>query len=107
MVRFFGPRMFTNLLSGLTASLPEPDYYGALRGLPRSFGNEAGQYAVQGKVPTLSKDGYAIATFAGGCFWGTRIRVRMTDRGVLTRVSRARRGCVVQGPSCTTSGSQG
>lgn len=30
---------------------------------------EAAGYALEGKVPAVSKDGYSIATFAGGCFW--------------------------------------
>jgi hypothetical protein len=30
---------------------------------------EAAELALQGKVAATSKDGYSIATFAGGCFW--------------------------------------
>ena len=64
-------RMIGNLLSGLTQPLPDPIDYSELRGMPKSFGREAGEYAVKGEVPTKSKDNWAIATFGGGCFWGT------------------------------------
>lgn len=30
---------------------------------------EAAEYALAGEVKSTSKDGYAIGTFAGGCFW--------------------------------------
>lgn len=30
---------------------------------------EAADYALKGEVKATSKDGYAIGTFAGGCFW--------------------------------------
>ena len=47
--------------------------YGQLRGLPDSFAKEAGERALQGKVEARSKDGWSVATFAGGCFWGTEL----------------------------------
>ena len=48
--------------------------YEKLRGLPRSFAHEAGQNALAGTVPERSKDdGFEVATFAGGCFWGTEL----------------------------------
>lgn len=34
---------------------------------------EAADYALKGTVPDKSKDGYAIGTFAGGCFWGLEL----------------------------------
>ena len=61
-------QMIGNLLSGLAAPLPDPIDYSKLRGLPKSFGKEAGEYAVKGEVPAKSKDGWCIATFGGGCF---------------------------------------
>ena len=47
--------------------------YGGLEGLEvASCAREAGERALAGEVPTRSKDGnYEVATFAGGCFWGT------------------------------------
>ena len=39
-----------------------------------SFAREAGEWALAEEVPTRSKDGrYEVATFAGGCFWGTEL----------------------------------
>jgi peptide-methionine (S)-S-oxide reductase len=75
-----------SLLRGITASLPDPIDYGALRGLPRSFGQEAGEYALQGVVPEKSKDGWCIATFAGGCFWGTELHFQRVPGVVSTCV---------------------
>jgi hypothetical protein len=37
-----------------------------------SLAREAGEWALAGTVPTQSEDGYELATFAGGCFWGVR-----------------------------------
>ena len=47
--------------------------YAALGAMPRSFGREAGEWALDGEVPERSKDGHDVATFAGGCFWGTEL----------------------------------
>ena len=50
------------------------DYYSTLEGKAvSSFAREAGEYALRGEVPTMSADGYEVATFAGGCFWGTEL----------------------------------
>lgn len=35
--------------------------------------NEMGEAAKAGEVPSVSKQGYSIATFAGGCFWGLEL----------------------------------
>ena len=40
--------------------------YDSLTGLPSSFAKEAGEHACAGEVPLKSKDGWEIATFAGG-----------------------------------------
>ena len=47
--------------------------YEKLAGLPASLGAEAAGYALAGEVPSKAKDGSAIATFAGGCFWGLEL----------------------------------
>ena len=66
-------RPLRNLLSGIFAQVPDPIDYAELRGLPKSFGAESGEWALKGEVPTKSKDGWCVATFAGGCFWGTEL----------------------------------
>ena len=73
-----------NLLSGIFASMPDPIDYTSLRGLPKSFGFEAGEAALKGEVPEKSKDGYSIATFAGGCFWGTELHYQRLDGVIAT-----------------------
>jgi len=48
--------------------------YAALEGLPSSYAKEAGERVLAGEIAALSKDGrYEVATFAGGCFWGTEL----------------------------------
>lgn len=79
-------RMIGNLLSGLTQPLPDPIDYSELRGLPKSFGREAGEYAVKGEVPSKSKDGWAVATFGGGCFWGTELHFQRCPGVIATCV---------------------
>ena len=66
----------------------EPDAgvdYAALRGRP-SFAREAGEYALAGETPAKSKDGYEIATFAGGCFWGTELHFQRMPGVIATCV---------------------
>ena len=79
-------RPLRNLMSGISLSMVEPIDYSELRGLPKSFGFEAGENALQGDVPELSKDGFRIATFAGGCFWGTELHFQRVPGVVATRV---------------------
>ena len=47
--------------------------YDELAGLPESFAREAGEYALAGVPKVRSRDGYDIATIAGGCFWGIEL----------------------------------
>ena len=57
--------------------------YGALRGRP-SLAKEAGAWALAGVVPEKTDDGYEVATFAGGCFWGTELHFQRHE-GVVRR----------------------
>mmetsp|Transcript_61509 Transcript_61509/g.139244 ORF Transcript_61509/g.139244 Transcript_61509/m.139244 type:complete len:271 (+) Transcript_61509:31-843(+) len=47
--------------------------YARLAGLPVSFGKEAAENALSGKIPSTSTDGMHIVTVAGGCFWGLEL----------------------------------
>ena len=68
-----GLKQARSLLSRVSAQERDPAVeYDALPARP-SFAREAGEFALAGTVPTKTKDGYAIATFAGGCFWGTEL----------------------------------
>ena len=60
--------------------------YGGLEGLEvASCAREAGERALAGEVPTRSKDGnYEVATFAGGCFWGTELHFQRIPGVVAT-----------------------
>jgi len=61
-----GTKMLGNLFS--SAFQKREINYEALAGLPASFGREAAEYALKGEVPVKSKDGWEVATFAGGKF---------------------------------------
>jgi len=79
-------RMIGNLLSGLAAPIPDPIDYSTLRGLPKSLGREAGGYAEKALVPEKSVDGWTIATFGGGCFWGTELHFQRVPGVIATCV---------------------
>ena len=70
------------------AGVGKTDYYDELEGSEvRSFALEAGEYAQRGEVPSRSKDGrYEVATFAGGCFWGTELHFQRVPGVVSTCV---------------------
>lgn len=78
--REIGPRrrpvmMLFNLFGGAGMELgagPRVPYE-KLAGLPASLGAEAAEYALKGTVPSKTKDGNSVATFAGGCFWGLEL----------------------------------
>lgn len=62
--------------------------YDSLDGLEaKSYGYEAGEAVLEGTVPALSKDGrYEVATFAGGCFWGTELHYQRIPGVIATCV---------------------
>jgi len=65
----------------------DADDYGDLRGLPTSLGRDAAEWAVAGIRPTRSNDGrYMVATFAGGCFWGTELHYQRLPGVIATAV---------------------
>ena len=47
---------------------------------------EMGEAALAGEVPSVSKKGYSIATFAGGCFWGLELAYQRVPGVVDTAV---------------------
>jgi len=81
-------KMIGNFFSKMQSNLKrlqEVDY-ASLEGLPKSFGLEAGEWALKGEVPVRSKDGLDVATFAGGCFWGTELHFQRLPGVVATCV---------------------
>lgn len=66
------------------------DHYATLGsrgfGSIRSFGKEAAGFGLNGKVPTKSRDGFEVATLAGGCFWGTELHLQRVSGVVATCV---------------------
>merc|ERR1719379_2605376 len=99
--------MIGNLLSGITSGIPDPIDYSKLGGLPRSFGREAGEYALRREVPERSADGWAIATFAGGCFWGTELHFQRVPGVVATCVGYTQGGTEAPSYEQVCSGSTG
>lgn len=79
------PRM--GLLDGLFR-MPEREgcNYQNLIGRPNSWGKQASLNALAGVIPTVSDDGYAVATFAGGCFWGIELAFQRVPGVVCTSV---------------------
>jgi hypothetical protein len=68
------------------AGIGKTDYYSELEGIEvNSFAREAGELALRGEVPTRTMDGrYEVATFAGGCFWGTELHFQRIPGVVAT-----------------------
>tara|TARA_B110001452_G_scaffold252079_1_gene241684 strand:- start:424 stop:1392 length:969 start_codon:yes stop_codon:yes gene_type:complete len=87
------------------AGVGKTDYYAELEGADvGSFAFEAGEFALRGEVPTLVRVGDArpgryheVATFAGGCFWGTELHFQRVPGVVATCVGYTQGG--VERPS--------
>jgi len=57
----------------------------------KSWANQAGKFALEGKTPNEFVDPesgnvYSVATFAGGCFWGTELRYQRQEGVIATAV---------------------
>ena len=79
--------MSMNFLSGLFPTPPKREVnYEGLAGLPFSFAKEAASYALKGEIPKKSKDGYDVATFAAGCFWGIELAFQRVPGTIATSV---------------------
>jgi len=82
---------FPNLKMGLM------DFLGGVAGGARdysdlkkgSFQEEAATYAKAREVKAVSKDGYSIATFGGGCFWGVELAYARVPGVIATTVGYA------------------
>ena len=70
--------------------LGKTDYYASLEGFELgSLSLQAGEWAVAGIVPTthtVSDATYDVATFAGGCFWGTELHFQRMPGVIATCV---------------------
>lgn len=51
-----------------------------------TFPAETAEYALANEVKSISKDGHAIATFGGGCFWGVELMFQRVPGVVGTAV---------------------
>jgi len=81
--------MIGNFFQNLQKSLQELSRidYDGLAGLPSSLGRDAGAWALEGEVPVSSNDGkYLVASFAGGCFWGTELHFQRLPGVIATCV---------------------
>eukprot|EP00316_Scyphosphaera_apsteinii_P001707 CAMPEP_0119318110 /NCGR_PEP_ID=MMETSP1333-20130426/45451_1 /TAXON_ID=418940 /ORGANISM="Scyphosphaera apsteinii, Strain RCC1455" /LENGTH=293 /DNA_ID=CAMNT_0007324225 /DNA_START=139 /DNA_END=1020 /DNA_ORIENTATION=+ len=63
-----------NLATSFGLGVKRIDYAGLDGFDVDSLARQSGEWALAGEVPMRSKDGrFEIATFAGGCFWGTEL----------------------------------
>jgi peptide-methionine (S)-S-oxide reductase len=92
---------------GLTKSLEKVDY-AALDGFDdNSLARQAGEWAVAGIVPThyyYQDNDYEVATFAGGCFWGTELHFQRIP-GVIATCVGYTQGSYVRQPTYEQVGS--
>ena len=94
MLRFAHCHVASTLTQGVIGTVD----YATLEGLPKSYGFEAGEGALAGEVSARSKDGrYEVATFAGGCFWGTKLYFQRLPGVVATCVGYTQ--CAVDVPT--------
>lgn len=77
-----------NLFSSILGNAMPTIDYSTLAGRP-SWGKEAGENALAGVIPTESSDGFKVATFAGGCFWGIELAYQRVPGVVATAVGYA------------------
>lgn len=86
LILFFGGFALSELLKTLGAY--KSDFYGNLEGFDvNSLSSQAADWALAGIVPTRSEDEkYEVATFAGGCFWGTELHFQRIPGVVATCV---------------------
>ena len=80
------PAMIGAFFDKLYKSLKQDVDYDALAREEKSFAGEAAEYALAGTVPTTSKAGFEVATFAGGCFWGTELHFQRIPGVIATCV---------------------
>eukprot|EP00746_Dinoflagellata_sp_MGD_P118176 gnl/MRDRNA2_/MRDRNA2_54249_c0_seq2.p1 gnl/MRDRNA2_/MRDRNA2_54249_c0~~gnl/MRDRNA2_/MRDRNA2_54249_c0_seq2.p1 ORF type:complete len:390 (+),score=48.65 gnl/MRDRNA2_/MRDRNA2_54249_c0_seq2:77-1246(+) len=68
--------------------IKKADYYGDLEGFEvNSLSSQAAEWALADIVPKSSKDGkFEVATFAGGCFWGTELHFQRIPGVIATCV---------------------
>ena len=78
------------LATGATAAIVnslQPISYQDLEDLnTKSLAKQAGVWALEGTVPTTYNQEYAVATFAGGCFWGTELHFQRIPGVIATCV---------------------
>jgi len=77
--------LFVGSVLGLAKSLAKVDYQSLDDLSKNSLAQQAGQWAVSGEVPSTYQQ-YQIATFAGGCFWGTELHYQRIPGVVATCV---------------------
>ena len=106
---------YTLIQFGKFLGIGKRDFYGELEGLDvNSLSSQAAEWALAGEVPTRSADGaYDVATFAGGCFWGTELHFQRMPGVVATcvgytqgRTERPSYGEVCSGTTGHTEGLQ-
>jgi len=83
---FAFPNLKMGLMDFLGGATKPRDYSDLKKG---SFQEEAAMYANAKEVKAVSKDGYSIATFGGGCFWGVELAFARVPGVIATSVGYA------------------